>query len=144
MNRTYAHWTPNREFQLQHILDWIESDATAAAICDSLGIYQDIDHTIDLLSSDEDLINAIKNQKGHAKNNNKNEKELYGIKRNSILAGGNNRVRDILVLVLALDNDTIGTTGVDTFTSENGCGLLVIDYYTESEVKHMKAYQDCR
>ena len=49
---------------LQHILSWIDNDAIAAAIRDTLGIHQDIDHTIDLLLSNEDLINAIKNQKG--------------------------------------------------------------------------------
>ena len=79
MNSISARWTPaERELQYQHILSWIGNDAIAAAIRDSLGIYQDIDHTIDLLSSNEDLINALKNQKGSF--NIKNEEEFEIIK----------------------------------------------------------------
>ena len=77
MNSTSARWTPEEEYQfIQHILDWIGNDAIAAAIRDSLGIYQDIDHTIDLLSSNEDLINALKNQKGLFDIKNKEEFEI--------------------------------------------------------------------
>ena len=80
MNSISARWTPaERELQYQHILSWIGNDAIAAAIRDSLGIYQDIDHTIDLLSSNEDLINALKNQKGSF--NIKNEEEFEIIKK---------------------------------------------------------------
>jgi hypothetical protein len=79
MNSISARWTPaERELQFQHILSWIGNDAIAAAIRDSLGTYQDIDHTIDLLSSNEDLINALKNQKGSV--NIKNEEEFEIIK----------------------------------------------------------------
>ena len=77
MTCTDAQWTPEEEYQfIQHILDWIGNDAIAAAIRDSLGIYQDIDHTIDLLSSNEDLINALKNQKGSFDIKNKEEFEI--------------------------------------------------------------------
>ena len=77
MNSISARWTPaERELQYQHILSWIGNDAIAAAIRDSLGIYQDIDHTIDLLSSNEDLINALKNQKGSFNIKNKEELEI--------------------------------------------------------------------
>ena len=77
MTCTDAQWTPEEEYQfIQHILDWIGNDAIAAAIRDSLGIYQDIDHTIDLLSSNEDLINALKNQKGSFDIKNKKEFEI--------------------------------------------------------------------
>ena len=66
-------------------------------------------HTIDLLSSDKDLINAMKNQKGPATNKNKKEEEEpYEIKNSSILVGGNDR--DMMLLVLALNDDTIVTT----------------------------------
>ena len=83
MNSISARWTPEEEYQfIQHILDWIGNDAIAAAIRDSLGIYQDIDHTIDLLSSNEDLINALKNQKGSF--NIKNEEEFEIIKKRMI------------------------------------------------------------
>ena len=78
MNSNDAQWTPDKDSQLQHVLDWIGNDAIAASIRDSLGIYQDIDHTIDLLSSNEDLINALKNQKGTF--NIKNTKECNIIK----------------------------------------------------------------
>ena len=84
MNSTSAQWTPEEEYQfIQHILDWIGNDAIAAAIRDSLGIYQDIDHTIDLLSSNEDLINALKNQKGSFNIKNKEEFEII---KNRMLA----------------------------------------------------------
>jgi hypothetical protein len=77
MYSTSARWTPaERELQFQHILSWIGNDAIAAAIRDSLGIYQDIDHTIDLLSSNEDLINALKNQKRSFNIKNKEEFEI--------------------------------------------------------------------
>ena len=77
MYSTSAQWTPaERELQFQHIMSWIGNDAIAAAIRDSLGIYQDIDHTIDLLSSNEDLINALKNQTGPFNIKNKVEFEL--------------------------------------------------------------------
>ena len=77
MNSISARWTPaDRELQYQHILSWIGNDAIAAAIRESLGIYQDIDHTIDLLSSNEDLINALKNQKGSFNIKNKEEFEI--------------------------------------------------------------------
>ena len=84
MTCTDAQWTPEEEYQfIQHILDWIGNDAIAAAIRDSLGIYQDIDHTIDLLSSNEDLINALKNQKGSFNIKNKEEFEII---KNRMLA----------------------------------------------------------
>ena len=78
---TPAQWTPEKDYQLrQHILDWIGNDAIAAAIRDSLGNIQDIDHTIDLLLSNEDLINALKNQKGST------TKEEFEIIKNRMLA----------------------------------------------------------
>ena len=105
MNSNDAQWTPGWDSQLQqHILDWIGNDAIAASIRDSLGIYQDIDHTIDLLSSNEDLINALKNQKGTF--NIKNKKEFEIIK---------NRMSTIPAFILNIDKQNLYKIGRSEF-----------------------------
>ena len=109
MTCTDAQWTPEEEHQfIRHILDWIGNDAIAAAIRDSLGIYQDIDHTIDLLSSNEDLINALKNQKGSFDIKNKEEFEII-----------KNRMIAIPAFIRSINEQNLYTIGRSTFSLQH-------------------------